>query len=89
MSEQEAIEQIIQRTAELIARDMRGIVADRVYSKEEAAELIGFRTERGPRSILEIPRKLLPVIALTPGGRNLGYLGRDLLKYVADQRKTA
>jgi len=88
MSAEEAVELIIERAAAKIARDMRGIVADRVYPPDEAAELLGYISPRAGRSLLELPPKVLPRVPVTPGGRVVGFLGRDLLQYIKDCRKS-
>lgn len=82
-------DRIIELTAEKLAWSMRGIAPDRVYPPDEAAELIGFRSTRRTKTMRDIPRALLPRIPLTPGGRIVGYLGRDLLDYIQGQRRKA
>lgn len=82
-------ERVLELAAEKLARSMQGIQPDRVYPPDEAAELIGFRSTRRTRTIKDIPRALLPRIPLTPGGRIVGYLGRDLLDYIQGQRRKA
>ena len=89
MSEEQAIERIINLAAERLARMMRGIVPDRVYSPDDAAELIGIESERRGKTIREISKKLLPPISITPGGRIVGYLGRDLLFYLEERKKAS
>lgn len=80
MSEQEAIELIIQRTAEKLARDMRGIVPNRGYSPEHAAELVGC-------TVSELHRDC-PHIRLTPGGRVKAFWGSDLIAYSRTRNPT-
>lgn len=89
MTEENLVELIVERAADKLARAMRGIVPDRVYPPDEAAELIGYRGVRGSKSIREIPRSLLPLIPVTPGGRIVGYIGRDLLRYIEQRRQAA
>jgi hypothetical protein len=73
---------------ELVRLVATGIIPDRVYPPDEAASLIGFRGVRAGKSIREIPCALLPLIPITPGGRIVGYLGRDLIRYVEERRAT-
>lgn len=80
------LERVAEKVAEKIARDMRGIVADRTYPPDEAAELIGLRSVRRAKTIRSIPPALLPYVRVTPEGGRVGYLGRDLLRYLEDRR---
>lgn len=89
MDESQVVEEIIARTVAAIARDMRGIVPERVYPPDEAAELIGFRSVRRGKTLREIPAELLPPVPLTPGNGLWGYLGRDLIAYIEAQRMKA
>jgi hypothetical protein len=89
MSEEQATQKIIELAAERLARMMRGIVPDRVYNPDDAAELIGIESERRGKTIREIPRELLPLVSVTPGGRIVGYHGRDLLNYLEDRKKAS
>lgn len=77
-----------QNVVEALRGMLAGIVPDRVYPPDEAAELLGFRGGRAGKSIREIPSALLPLIPITPGGRIVGYLGRDLLRYIDERRET-
>ena len=79
------LSEIMDKLSEMVAQ---GIVPDRIYPPDEAAVLIGFRGERAGKSIREIPTKLLPLIPITPGGRIVGYRGRDLLRYIDERRAT-
>lgn len=81
-------DQDLERLVAAIRGCMEGIVPERIYTPEEAAELIGFRGERAGKSIREIPRDLLPLIPITPGGRIVGYYGRDLIGYIESRRAT-
>jgi hypothetical protein len=83
-----AIQRLIKETAQAIADRMAGIVETRVYTAERAAELIGLESERRAKSIRKIPPELLPFVHITPGGGRIGYLGRDLLRYLEQQRRT-
>lgn len=78
----------LDRVTEAVRGMLAGIVPDRVYPPEEAAELLGFRGPRAGKSIREIHDALLPLIPITPGGRIVGYLGRDLLRYIEARRAT-
>ena len=89
MSEADAIEQMLNAVADRLAWRMTGIVGDRVYTPEQAAELIGIDSTRKAKTIREIPRELLPDVPVTPGGRTVGYLGSDLLAYVRSRRRVA
>lgn len=89
MSKADIVEKIAERVAAELAREMRGIVPDRVYTPDEAAELIGLRSGRRGKTIKSIPKELLPPIPILPSGRTYGYSGRDLLAYIADQRRKA
>lgn len=80
-------ERIAQLAAEKIARDMRCIMPTRMYSPDDAAELLSIESERRGKTIREIPQKLLPLVPLTPGGRLVGYLGSDLLAYIDAQKR--
>ena len=90
MSEdRDIVEMLVRRAAEDLARRMCGIVPDRIYPPDEAAELIGLRAERREKTIKEIPPELLPLIPITPMGKVKGYLGRDLIAYIEAQRLRA
>ncbi len=88
MSDQRQESAVIERAAAQLAHMMQGIVPTRVYPPEEAADLIGIRSERRAKTIREIPPALLPFVRITPAGGRIGYLGRDLLAYVESQRTT-
>lgn len=81
MSEDRVIQLVAQQAAAELARRMAGIVDERVYPAEEAAELIGLRGPRAGKTIREIPKGVLPRKPLTPGGKMVGFLGRDLRAY--------
>lgn len=85
---EELRERVVERAAEKIAAEARGIVAERIYPPAEAAELLGFRGVRAGKSIREIPTLLLPRIPITPGGRIVGYLGRDMIRFLEERRAT-
>lgn len=89
MTDEQTIELLIERSARKLALLMRGIVPDRVYSPDDAAELIGLTSSRRAKTIREIPAELLPFVRVTPLGGRVGYLGRDLLRYVEQQRHTS
>lgn len=82
-------EELTQRVAMVLRAIALGIVPDRIYPPAEAAELLGFRGPRRGKSIREIPNELLPLIPITPGGRIVGYLGRDLLRYIEERKAAA
>jgi hypothetical protein len=88
MSEQEIVRDIAERVAAVVAEQMRGIVPDRIYEPETAARLIGITSERRAKTIRAIPRELLPDVPVTPNGRIVGYLGRDLIAYIESRRRT-
>jgi hypothetical protein len=77
------------RIAAMIGGMVEGINPDRVYPPDDAARLIGLTGARGGKTIREIPRELLPDVAITPAGGKIGYLGSDLLNYVRSRRRTA
>lgn len=81
-----ALAALMEQVAEKVARDMRGIVPDKVYPPDEAAELIGLRSVRRAKTIRSISPKLLPYVKITPEGGRIGYLGRDLLRYLEERR---
>lgn len=86
MSENDVLERAAEKLAERLAHQMRGIVPERVYPPDEAAELIGIQSTRRGKTIREIPPEMLPAVSVTPGGRIVGYYGRDLIRYVRQQR---
>ena len=72
-------DRLLERIAERVARENRSIQPERVYSREEAAELIGVGRAK---TLADIPPELLPTTRVTPGGRTVGYYGRDLIRYI-------
>lgn len=86
MSENDVLELAAEKLAEKLAERMRGIVPERVYPPEEAAELLGIQSARRGKTIREIPPELLPPVSVTPGGRIVGYYGRDLIRYIRERR---
>lgn len=89
MDEQFIVRQLVEEIAERVARRMCGIVPERVYPDDEAAELIGYRSARGPQNLREVEPELLPRTPISPNGRVVGFLGRDLLAYIELQRSKA
>lgn len=68
----------------------KGIVPERVYTPEEAADLCGWRgpdLKHPARSFREATRGRLPVVKLTAKGQRIGYYGRDLLRFIESQRE--
>ena len=70
-----------ERVVAEVARWARPIIDERVYPPDEAAELIGLRGPRRGKTIREIDPTVLPRQPITPGGRLVGYLGRDLRRW--------
>ena len=69
----------------------RGIIPERVYTPEEAAELCGWRDPKPSnpgKSFRESTRGRLPAVRLTPRGQRMGYYGRDLIRFIEEQRET-
>lgn len=85
----ELAEKIAARVALELVGNVRGIVPERVYPPEEAAELIGITSERRAKTIRTIPADVLPYIEVIPGGRTIGYRGRDLIRYLDEQTRGA
>lgn len=79
----------LDRLADLVVLKLqgKGIIQDRVYSQRQAAELLGFESDHGPKTLKQIPESMLPRVPITP--RRVGYLGRDLLAYVEGQRRAS
>ena len=79
---------VVERAAELLAERLarRMIVPEATYPPARAAWLIGIRSARRAQTIRQIPPELLPYVPITPGGRIVGYLGRDLLAYLEQRR---
>lgn len=81
--EADVLELAAERLATLLVREMRGIVPERVYSREDAAELLSMDR---PKTLAEFPPEVLPAVPLTPGGRRVGYYGRDLIRFIRERR---
>lgn len=79
----QVIELAAEKLAERLARQMRQLVPDRLYTREEAAELLGL-----PRvqTLSDFPPEILPSVHITPGGRGVRYYGRDLLRLIRERR---
>lgn len=71
-----------QIVAEAIEHAALGIVAERLYKPEEAADLLGIDSKRKVKTLAEIPEALLPVTRVGAVGGLRRYYGRDLLAYV-------
>lgn len=63
-----------------------GIVPERIYPPEEAAELIGITSARRAKTIREFPPEILPAVPISPNGRRIGYYGRDLIRFIRERR---
>lgn len=74
------LDRVAERLAEVTSAGA-GIVDERVYPPEEAAALIGLRGDRAAKTIREIPPDVLPRQPLTPEGKKVGFLGRDLRRW--------
>lgn len=83
----ELAERIAEKLATKLLEKTRGIIPERVYTPEEAAELIGFRCGRRGKTIKEI--KSIPYIEVIPGSRKRGYRGSDLIRYLDEQTRVA
>lgn len=59
-----------------------GIVPERLYKPEEAAELLGIDSKRRVKTLAEIPEGLLPVTRIGAVGGLRRYYGRDLISYI-------
>lgn len=83
MTSEAATDRIVREVAVELARQMRQIVPDRLYTREEAAELLGL-----PRvqTLSEFLPQDLPPVHITPGGRGVRYYGRDLLRLIRERR---
>lgn len=86
MSDQEILRAVVDRITETLTRQMRGIVPERIYPPEEAAELIGIVSERRAKTIREFPPEILPAVPVTPNGGRVGYYGRDLIRFIRERR---
>jgi hypothetical protein len=62
------------------------ILPDRLYPPEEAAFLLGSRSERGAKTLGEIPD--LPYVPIGPRGGQRAYHGRDLLQWIERRKVT-
>ena len=75
--------------AEPTPPDNPGIVADRLYTPDEAALHLGITSARRTKTIGNISRPELPVVWVGPNGGVRRYLGRDLLAYIHRRRECA
>ena len=62
------------------------ILPDRLDPPEEAAFLLGSRSERGAKTLSEIPD--LPYVPVGPRGGQRAYHGRDLLQWIERRKVT-
>jgi hypothetical protein len=62
------------------------ILPDRLYPPEEAAFLLGSRSERGGKTLGEISD--LPYVPIGPRGGQRAYHGRDLLHWIERRKVT-
>jgi hypothetical protein len=65
------------------------IVADRLYTPDEAALLLGITSARRTKTLGTISRPELPVVWVGPNRGVRRYLGRDLLAYIHRRRECA
>lgn len=82
-SDHDLLELAAEKLATKMAAQMRGIVPDRLYSREEAAELLSIQRVQ---TVGEFPPEILPGVRNTPGGRGVSYWGRDLLRFIRERR---
>lgn len=62
------------------------ILPNRLYPPEEAAFLLGSRSERGAKTLGEITD--LPYVPVGPRGGTRAYLGRDMLEWIEKRKVT-
>lgn len=71
-----------QMVTEAIEHAQLGIVAERLYKPDEAADLLGIDSVRKVKTLAEIPEALLPVTRVGAVGGLRRYYGRDLIAYI-------
>jgi len=62
------------------------IVADQLYTPDEAASLLGMKSSRRVKTVANISRHELPIVWIGPRGGLKRYLGADLLAYINMRR---
>lgn len=82
MSTEETEVVVRQMLSEAIEHAALGIVAERLYKPEEAADLLGIDSKRKVKTLAEIPEELLPVTRVGAVGGLRRYYGRDLIGYI-------
>ena len=89
MTETSTEDLVRQVVTEAIQHAALGIIAERLYKPEEAADLLGIDSVRKVKTLAEIPEALLPVTRVGAVGGLRRYYGRDLIAYIHRCRPAA